>query len=110
MFYILDMVFRVSVEYSNILYSPRNTNGKNVNEVSSASAFLIYMSVNLYGAKIYKIPAIIAILLFLVIFFTHKYMKYPDKKTTKNINNLMHAVKLNPNILNISGKNAVSGL
>lgn len=93
-----------------MLYSPRNTSGRNVNEVNSAIAFLIYISVSLYGAKIYTIAESIAILVFLVIFLAHIYMKYPDKNTFANINNLIHTVKEAPISLKINGKKAVNGL
>jgi hypothetical protein len=107
--YFLNIFFRNS-SVLNKLYNPKNTNGKKTNDVSSAKAFLIYISVNLYGAKIYIIPANIAILLFFVNFLVNKYIKYPDKKTLANINNFIHVVKDAPINLNISGKNAVNGL
>jgi hypothetical protein len=94
----------------NKLYNPKNTNGKKTNDVSSAKAFLIYISVNLYGAKIYIMPDNIAILLFFVTFLVNKYIKYPDRKTLTNMNNFIHVVNDAPINLNINGKKAVNGL
>lgn len=95
-----------------ILYNPLNTIGININDASSATATLIYISFNLYGAKMYRHAPNIAIRFFLSsvipslfckIFFIKKYIAYPEAIDVKNINSFMQFSKEKPNILNING-------
>ena len=101
---------KVSFSSFNKLYKPLNTIGINIKEVSSAKAFLTYISVTLYGASIYNIAAIVAILSFFVTFFVNLYIAKPDKYTTTAMNIFIQFVNDRLNILNISGAYAVNGL
>ena len=70
----------------------------------------MYMSVILYGAKIYIIDAKTEMFLFFVTLNTNLYIAIPDSNVIANINSLMQFTKDKLNILNIKGTYAVNGL
>ena len=94
----------------SIEYSPSNIFGINTNEASSATAILMYMSVILYGASIYRIDDNSETFLFLVTFIINVYIVIPDNNVTANINIFKQFVNVKLNILNINGAYAVNGL
>ena len=84
--------------------------GINTNEKSSDIATLIYISVILYGASIYKHAASVAILQLFVILSVNLYMLIPEASAITNINIFKQFSNVKLNILNINGKYAVNGL
>ena len=70
----------------------------------------MYMSVNLYGAKMYMILASKPAGLLLVTFLTNEYIAIPERKLHNTINSFNISSNELVKMLKISGMYAVNGL